>query len=729
MIRYMSAIAIASFASIGQAQEVQDTEIVISQEDDTVVVITNKEPRFIVDADGNVGVGTQDPLFRLEIEGTSVDGRTIGINGMPAVYIPDQEIFPGSIALGNGLRSSTNNSSAHGDGNTAIGMDALVNNTTHYYQTAVGAKALANSGGFGNTAVGFHTMVVNHTGFDNTAVGALSLLNNTTGFDNVAVGIKSMQSNQSGSENVALGGDALMYTIASQRNVAVGTMAGRFLADIMTQKTGGSESIYLGYLSSGGALDNASNEVVIGSRAVGAGSNSVTLGNDAITKTILKGKIGIGTKEPDYDLVVKGKNGFQVSDEAASTRLLLYTQSNLNRAVIQTNTGRNLAFIVNGGTLEAARFDPRGNFGLGATAFGSSASRVFAIGNGVAPASSPPNMVQLFARDTGMTSTLWVRDEAGNVTSLTPHNFSLIEGGASEDMAWAYYSERGGTAINVDMLRVIRVVETLSGESLVHVGSAGAAPFSAQAALAKDAGLASPVATYMAMSDTVAGVPTSPEGYGQGYASGEGAVAIAVGAEASGARSVAIGANSVATLSDSVAIGTGAATTAANQVALGGSGSSVRLGDVAASTEAQTGSVAIATVDSSGTIGQDTNMIPAFQSLQAVSAVHSDHLRDLISGQSALSGRVDTLYDLRDADRREMRAGIAAAIAVGDAPMPSAPGRTTYVLNGSTFRGQHAIGGSILHRIRAGKPFAIGGGFSAAGGKNTAVRIGIAGEF
>ena len=64
-------------------------------------------------------------------------------------------------------------------------------------------------------------------------------------------------------------------------------------------------------------------------------------------------------------------------------------------------------------------------------------------------------------------SELKVRDEAGNVTTLSPHNFDLIPEGPSEDMAWSYYSERDGKRINVDMLKAVRLLEQLSGEQLV----------------------------------------------------------------------------------------------------------------------------------------------------------------------------------------------------------------------------------------------------------------------
>lgn len=92
------------------------------------------------------------------------------------------------------------------------------------------------------------------------------------------------------------------------------------------------------------------------------------------------------------------------------------------------------------------------------------------IFNGTAPTASVTNGVRLYAEDVSSSSELKTRDEAGNVTVLSPHDFSKIPGGASEPMAWAFYSERDGTYINVDMLRLARLVERLSGEKLVYIG-------------------------------------------------------------------------------------------------------------------------------------------------------------------------------------------------------------------------------------------------------------------
>lgn len=87
---------------------------------------------------------------------------------------------------------------------------------------------------------------------------------------------------------------------------------------------------------------------------------------------------------------------------------------------------------------------------------------------------NPPgvtNGIIMFAQDVASSSELRVKDEAGNTTTLSPHNFSGIPEGASDPLAWSYYSEsdKENQTINVDMLKAIKTIEKLSGEKLVHV--------------------------------------------------------------------------------------------------------------------------------------------------------------------------------------------------------------------------------------------------------------------
>lgn len=215
-------------------------------------------------------------------------------------------------------------------------------------------------------------------------------------------------------------------------------------------------------------------------------------------------------------------------------------------------------------------------------------------------------------------------------------------------------------------------------------------------------------------------------------------------AYANGVSSTALGTGATASFANSSALGTGAVATAANQVALGGTGSAVRVGDIAASTAAQDPvTVAVATVDGSGVLGRDTALIPTVQALQAASTTQSSQISDVQANvaaqaerlsavevsQASLTRSVDALFDRAEVDRHDLRQGIAVATAMEGAPFPSAPGRTSYNMGVATFRGEQAVGLSVMHRMSSDVPFAISASIALAGGANNAARLGVAGEF
>jgi trimeric autotransporter adhesin len=107
-----------------------------------------------------------------------------------------------------------------------------------------------------------------------------------------------------------------------------------------------------------------------------------------------------------------------------------------------------------------------GNLGIGTKYFGVG-SRTLALVNGTVPVGSITDGVLLYSQ--GNYSELKVRDEAGYVTTLSPHNFSMIN--KSEPMAWSFYCENSdiGKKINVDMLRMVRLIEEVSGEKLAYI--------------------------------------------------------------------------------------------------------------------------------------------------------------------------------------------------------------------------------------------------------------------
>ncbi|MXO58634.1 hypothetical protein GRI89_03645 [Altererythrobacter salegens] len=95
----------------------------------------------------------------------------------------------------------------------------------------------------------------------------------------------------------------------------------------------------------------------------------------------------------------------------------------------------------------------------------------------------------------------------------------------------------------------------------------------------------------------------------------------------------------------------------------------------------------------------------------------------------ALTGRVDVLFDLVATDRRQMRQGVATALAQAEAPFPPEPGQTGYALRGSTFRGETAFSLGLSHRLNIDAPVTITANVSHSGGKNTGAALGVAGIF
>jgi hypothetical protein len=91
--------------------------------------------------------------------------------------------------------------------------------------------------------------------------------------------------------------DALQSNTTGGSNLAFGVDAGHYITDGATPNLTPDNSIYLGNGTRASA-DGETDEVVIGSNAIGNGSHSITLGHTSITKTILRGNVGIGITTP-----------------------------------------------------------------------------------------------------------------------------------------------------------------------------------------------------------------------------------------------------------------------------------------------------------------------------------------------------------------------------------------------------------------------------------------------
>jgi len=210
-----------------------------------------------------------------------------------------------------------------GNNNTAIGKNAMYNGNTSSQNVAVGSESFYNGGGTDGIAIGYQAgyevttasssiLIGYRAGYDitdngrNIAIGYESLRFNDEGTFNVAIGDTALNGNRSGDFNVGIGNDALVSNTTGLRNVGVGS-------DSLSNNQTGNDNVALGFeagqnIANGGlngtsndsifigkgtraSVNNGTNEIVIGSDAIGNGSNTITLGNTGHTDTYLFGTV------------------------------------------------------------------------------------------------------------------------------------------------------------------------------------------------------------------------------------------------------------------------------------------------------------------------------------------------------------------------------------------------------------------------------------------------------
>ncbi|GJD42653.1 hypothetical protein AFCDBAGC_0491 [Methylobacterium cerastii] len=219
-------------------------------------------------------------------------------------------------------------------------------------------------------------------------------------------------------------------------------------------------------------------------------------------------------------------------------------------------------------------------------------------------------------------------------------------------------------------------------------------------------------------------------GYGAS-AGGGSATALGTQANAAGDGSIAIGRSASATQANAIAIGPGARTTRANQVAIGNGSNTYTLGGIgsAQSAAAQSGETRFVTSDTAGNLATSGYGPSTIAGLGSRLDSAEGRLGGVEARVGTLESRTNALSQYSTETRREARQGVATALAMPTASMPSAPGRTTWVLNSATYRGEWAGGAALSHRLPTAVPLAINVGYAYGGDGGHGVRAGLGGEF
>ena len=268
-----------------------------------------KTDSILIDAgNGKIAIGGSTASEALDVYGE------IAINGTSIIYLPDQVALLGSVVFGTGGRNLVNTAGTDGRYNTIIGIGA------------------------GNAMT---------TAQKNYAIGYQAAYSNTSGSNFQAIGYRAAYSNTSGSNFQA-----------------IGYQAARYLADGSTGAKVFNNSTYVGTNTKVSA-EGVTNENVFGYNATGNGSNSVTLGDDNILKTILKGDVGIGESTPSTILHIKSATTPAITVENSTTSITVLVQAFNTAGAVGTGTNHELGIYTD--AIEAVKIDTSQNVGIGTT--------------------------------------------------------------------------------------------------------------------------------------------------------------------------------------------------------------------------------------------------------------------------------------------------------------------------------------------------------------------------
>lgn len=224
--------------------------------------------------------------------------------------------------------------------NVAIGKQALsstvgaINNIAIGYQSArdcqnginnvsIGSNALDNNiDGSVNVAVGNLALSTSSVSNQNTAIGSSSLQNTTTGFRNTAIGYLALEKNTSGVANVAIGHAAGAYR--GDLDILFPNDLDNEEPNIVSNRTTGTGGIYIGQWSRASNNGNE-NEIVIGTNALGLGSNTAVIGASSQVSATIYGIMNLpgglsASGGITFAGTVSSDTGYRISSSAINSQ-------------------------------------------------------------------------------------------------------------------------------------------------------------------------------------------------------------------------------------------------------------------------------------------------------------------------------------------------------------------------------------------------------------------------
>jgi len=312
---------------------------------------------------GNTGAITNVAFTNIAQSFSGLQQFTQGISGSGGVTFAS-DITINGIRVGIGAAGDQNSivigatACPAGTFNVAIGREAMRDCVGAINNVAIGYHAARDiQSGINNVAIGANALDENENGGVNVAIGSLALSESTNSNQNTAIGSSSLQNTTTGFRNVGVGYQALEKNTSGVANVAIGHAAGAYRGDldilfpndldneelnVVSNRTTGTGGIYIGQWSRASA-NGQINEIVIGTNAVGLGSNTAVIGATGQVSATIYGTLNLpgglsASSGATFAGTVSSDTGYRISSSAINT------QTGTTYSVLSTDNGEILTF-------------------------------------------------------------------------------------------------------------------------------------------------------------------------------------------------------------------------------------------------------------------------------------------------------------------------------------------------------------------------------------------------